>query len=577
VSDPSRPEHPSGSPLPELAAAITAGAVRLAAATAAWLRLIAEFDERGGWHGYGIMSCAHWLSWQCGLSPGAAREHVRVARALPTLPLIDAAFTEGRLSYSKVRALTRIAEPDSEAALLEVALELTASQVERTVRQWRRAEVLDAGGPPPEERQAFEHWWDETGTLTVKLRLPTEEGAAFMAAIDSLAERAARRERAQAKRAQGNRPGQRAEDDEIGLARERSTARRIAALTKLAEAAVDADRRAGDPPRREVVVHVDATVLADDAAAGRAYVEGGPALSPAQVRRMLCGATVVTMLENNREPLAVGRRKRRATRAQRRALLRRDGGCARPGCPENRIERLHAHHLRHWLFGGPTDLANLALLCDNDHGLVHDLELVMTRRNGVLVVSARDGRRVWGPADAAFADGLAALDVRRPPHDDTFVGVHPIDTVVGRRPAVVDAIATEPGAHEDAAADSDDTASNTPVRPGSASARIRRRRSRRRRTEPEPGRGSARPSNPATHPRRTGRGRRAGGVRTWATRDAVPISTTLFPGGEPLLPEGMHVNGERMDVRYVVGVLMGNRDLVRRLAAETGGVPAGTP
>ena len=116
MSDLSRVEHPSGSPLPELAAAITAGAVRLAAATAAWLRLISAFDEREGWHGYGITSCAHWLAWQCGLSPGAAREHVRVARALQSLPLIEGAFTEGRLSYSKVRALTRVAEPDSEAS-----------------------------------------------------------------------------------------------------------------------------------------------------------------------------------------------------------------------------------------------------------------------------------------------------------------------------------------------------------------------------------------------------------------------------------------------------------------------------
>ena len=114
MAESSLSEHPSGSPLPELAAAITAGAVRLAAATAAWLRLIVEFDERGGWHGYGIMSCAHWLAWQCGLSPGAAREHVRVARALQSLPLTEAAFAEGRLSYSKVRAMTRIAEPDSE-------------------------------------------------------------------------------------------------------------------------------------------------------------------------------------------------------------------------------------------------------------------------------------------------------------------------------------------------------------------------------------------------------------------------------------------------------------------------------
>ena len=94
-------ERPSGSPLTELALAITTGAVRLAAATSAWLRLVAEFDERGGWHGVGIDSCAHWLAWQCGMSPVTAREHVRVARALRGLPRIAAAFDAGRLSYAR--------------------------------------------------------------------------------------------------------------------------------------------------------------------------------------------------------------------------------------------------------------------------------------------------------------------------------------------------------------------------------------------------------------------------------------------------------------------------------------------
>src|SRR5215217_9508814 len=143
----------------ELAGEIRSGAVRLAAATAAWLRLVAEFDAREGWGGVGVLSCAHWLAWQCGMSPGAAREHVRVARALQSLPRIEAAFAEGRLSYSKVRALTRIAEPDSEESLLEVALELTASQVERTVRHWRRADLADEDEPSQEERQDFEYWW----------------------------------------------------------------------------------------------------------------------------------------------------------------------------------------------------------------------------------------------------------------------------------------------------------------------------------------------------------------------------------------------------------------------------------
>jgi hypothetical protein len=149
---------------------------------------------------------------------------------------------------------------------------------------------------------------------------------------------------------------------------------------------------------------------------------------------MLCEATVVTMLERDREVLGVGRARRRATRPQRRALLRRDGGCARPGCTETRIERLHAHHMRHWLFGGGTDLDNLVLLCDVDHGLVHDQDLVMSRRAGRLVVMTPDGRRVWGAADAAFAGGLAGVRDVTEPVDEAFRGVQPIDELAARRP-----------------------------------------------------------------------------------------------------------------------------------------------
>jgi hypothetical protein len=554
----------SGLPLPELARAITAGAVRLAAATAAWLRLVAEFDERGGWHGVGIKSCGHWLAWQCGLGPGAAREHVRVARALRALPRIEAAFVAGRLSYSKVRALTRIAAPDCEAALLEFAQSATASQTERFCRAWRRVDddnrTTDAE-PPPEIGQSFESWTDDEGYLTLKVRMPAEAGAALLCAIDSLAEREARRERAQNKKAQAAHQAIRAaggqvdealaercaEDDDVGLARERTAARRVAALVALGEARVGMDRRPGDPPRREVVVHVDAQVLADDAAAGQAHFEGGPALTGAQARRMLCEATAVIMLERGREPLAVGRRKRRATRAQRRALLRRDGGCARPGCPETRIERLHAHHMRHWLFGGRTDLANLVLLCDVDHGLVHDEGLVMSRNDGRLVVTAPDGRRVWGGADAAFRDGLVGLETGRTVDGSqaaepaAHVGVHPIDDTVGRHP-------------DDAA-----PADRHPSRPATGHPR------RRRPVDPR------RPG--AWRPRRGPRGRH--GVarvsppgRTRRSTDR--LGRVLFPDGEPALPDVIQERYDRMDLRFAIDVLMGNRDLARRLAAEAG-------
>ncbi|MQA36154.1 HNH endonuclease signature motif containing protein [Modestobacter roseus] len=396
-------------PLDELGDRIRAGAVRLAAATAAWLRLVAEFDEREGWRGVGITSCAHWLAWRCSLTPGTARQHVRVARALGNLPVTSAAFSAGELSYSKVRALTRVAEPGTEAELVEFARRATASQVERTVRAWRRADAVDAGRVP--DRRRFSWWTEDDGMISIRIRMEAEHGAELLAAVESLAERDARRERAARKRS-ADEPDEPERDAGGVEPLPVSTERRCRAITRLAAAAADADRRAGDPPRREVVVVVDAAVLADDEAAGRAALEGGPALTPAQARRLACDASVTAIVTDGADVLAQGRRRRYATRAQRRALLMRDGGCARVGCEESRIERLHAHHLRHWLHGGCTDVSNLVLLCDVDHGLVHDLDLALTRRAGQLVAVAPDGARVWGPAGGPTGSPATVIPLR---------------------------------------------------------------------------------------------------------------------------------------------------------------------
>ncbi len=101
-----------GDEITEMAAHLDAGTFQL-------LKLICEFDEREGWGGVGIKSCAHWLNWKCGMNLGAAREKVRVARTLPALPKISAALREGMVSYSKVRAMTRVATPKNEEALLD--------------------------------------------------------------------------------------------------------------------------------------------------------------------------------------------------------------------------------------------------------------------------------------------------------------------------------------------------------------------------------------------------------------------------------------------------------------------------
>jgi Domain of unknown function (DUF222) len=127
---------------PELVDEITTLAGHLNAASARFLALIAELDRRKGWAEWGVKSCAHWLNWKCGIDLGAARERVRVAHALVELPQVAAAMNEGRLSYAKVRAMTRVATPADESYLLNVALCGTASHVEHLVRGYRRA--LDA-------------------------------------------------------------------------------------------------------------------------------------------------------------------------------------------------------------------------------------------------------------------------------------------------------------------------------------------------------------------------------------------------------------------------------------------------
>src|SRR6201996_7178023 len=126
-------------PIEQLEAQITELAGHLNAAQYRWLSLIREFDRRNGWGDGKLASCAHWLNFKCGLNLGAAREKVRVAHALSELPLISASMARGELSYSKVRALTRVACRATERDLLNIALHGTAYHVERTVRLYRRA------------------------------------------------------------------------------------------------------------------------------------------------------------------------------------------------------------------------------------------------------------------------------------------------------------------------------------------------------------------------------------------------------------------------------------------------------
>lgn len=162
-------------------------AAHIHAATCRWLELVAELDRREGHRHWGCRSCAEWLSLRCGVALGSAREQVRVARRLDELPLVRAAFAGGRLSYSKVRAVSRVAEPHTEAELVEVALEATAAQLERIVRAYRRGQTVKEANAAHRDRH-FSYQWDEDGSLVIRGRLPAEEGELLLKALDAARE-----------------------------------------------------------------------------------------------------------------------------------------------------------------------------------------------------------------------------------------------------------------------------------------------------------------------------------------------------------------------------------------------------
>jgi hypothetical protein len=171
--------------LERLEAQICELAGHLAAATCRFLLLVGEFDARRGWADWELPSCAAWLAWKCQIAPGTAREQVRVARALRDLPVICGEFGAGRLSYSKVRALTRIAVPATEAGLAQMAAPMTAGHLERFVRAHRQ--VSAACGLRARAARRLSWRVEDDGSLAMSIRLPAAEGQVVLQALRAAA------------------------------------------------------------------------------------------------------------------------------------------------------------------------------------------------------------------------------------------------------------------------------------------------------------------------------------------------------------------------------------------------------
>jgi Domain of unknown function (DUF222)/HNH endonuclease len=386
-----QPTHPHIVELEQLGDEIAELSVHLEAATARLLELIREFDARGGW-GNGFRSCAHWLSWRVGLDLGAARERVRVARALATLPRLAQALARGQLSYAKVRALTRVATPETEERLLAVGLAGTACHVERIVRGWRRVDRIAEARETEKRHQsrALQVYHDEDGMVVIRGRLAPEVGAVLEKALEAAREALYQ----QARRTAGNPEDVSAETS--SFAETPLEQQQADALGLLAEAALHHALDPGAPGERyQVVVHVDAPALADPDAPGQSALETGVHVSAETSQRLACDAgRVVMQHDRDGRVVEVGARTRTIPPALRRALQHRDRGCRFPGCG---VRFGQGHHIRHWAQGGPTTLSNLPMLCRRHHRAVHEDGYQVERQpDGELQFRRPDGRVLPG-------------------------------------------------------------------------------------------------------------------------------------------------------------------------------------
>jgi len=351
-------------------------------AMAHFLKLLREFDEQRFWEEQGFQSCTHWLNFKCGIGFGAARERLRVAHALAALPKISAKFSEGKVSFSKVRAMTRIARPENEDYLLMVAKHGTANHVERLVSQFRRAEKLNYPGAAEElyRARALTYYYDDDGSIVFKGKMPADQGELVVKALEMAMD------------AQFVNMGpviRDADEERVPVA-----ARRADALCEVAETYLNHPENTGSTADRyQVVVHVGADPIRDT------HLENGPHVTAdygalgSTSERISCDCSKTTVEDDEYgEPLNIGRRSRTIPPAMRRALKARDGGCRFPGCTNHKF--VDGHHIQHWSKGGETSLENLVLLCRHHHHLVHEggFDCRMGKGGEVYFVDRREKR-----------------------------------------------------------------------------------------------------------------------------------------------------------------------------------------
>ena len=352
----------------ELAHEISEQSTRTHAAMARICRLAAAYDSSEAWATMGTRSCAHWLTVTAGFDLRTSSEVVRVGHAVERLPAIARAFDDGRLSFDKVRALTTVATAEDELMWLRLALDTAGAQVARICRAVRSA--LDVNDPRRADDELAHRgvrcWWRADGMLELIAVLPREDGAVVMAALDAVT-----KDLVEERRTPARLPGSTVPE------KLRKYVLQADALVRISEQHLAATSpEPAVAPTRQMVIHVDSSVLRKQDAYGRCHIEDGPALSPSAARWLACDADVVTITERDGLPIDVGRAQRVIPPRLRLALHARDRGCRYPGCgvPAKRCE---GHHVSHWPDGGRTELHNCLLLCRFHHRRHHEGKFVI--------------------------------------------------------------------------------------------------------------------------------------------------------------------------------------------------------
>lgn len=379
----------AGVPSERLEHEVAQHAAAIAALTCNWFLMIAELDRRRAWASWECNSMAHWLSWRCGLAPRTGREHVRVARALEALPAITAAFAAGEISYSKVKALSRVATAATEADLLQLARNSTASQFERIAAAYAQIK-LQADPEAPAKLLAarrFDVKRHDDGTVSIAIRrAPGDAAATILAAVEAaLAE----------------------VPDDLD---EPIAARRVDAIEAIARHYVAPDD--SQPRPIDANLQVTRVPAVDDGPAGplpAAFLDG-LSLSIAAARELLCDSSVVVEVEQPDGTIAYTIRKKSIPIAARRATMNRDERrCRWHGC--NRTHHLAVHHITYRSRRGNHAVSNLVALCPVHHRAVHRLGwTIVGDANDELVFVSPDGRRVMSTAPPMPAVPNSATD-----------------------------------------------------------------------------------------------------------------------------------------------------------------------